>query len=475
VIAAQVAMARRLLTCAQTREIVLMLNRQSMPAIQVVVLTASADFNQLVRAAFGGARCNLSIVQGGLPRGGETLDVTDAGLVIVDLDSTKNEELWALDLLMKRIARSVPVVVVTQVLQESVPRRLVQMRIADLLVKPVAPDELLSACVRLARTPTDHESMEARIFTFMPAVGGAGATTLAIQAALTLHRTGGRKKTQSTCLVDLNLAHSACADYLDLKPQLDLGEIGRHPDRLDAQLLEVMLSRHRCGLAVVAAPSHLASMHSVNPVVVTRLLDLVSSSFENVVIDMPRTWYPWSDSVLGGSDQVFIITEATVPALRTAKQLATATSQGVGLKSPPLVIVNRFRRWLFSSGLRRADLRGALDESFGGTIPCDYSLVREAIDLGVPLQEVKRGNNIAAAIKKLILNRDSPPAAGVAERTAQATHSPRATHLGALRQTLARSPSRSTFKPEVLRGPPLAAPSRRVMPETATSSQRAVG
>ena len=47
--------------------------------------------------------------------------------------------------------------------------------------------------------------------------------------------------------------------------------------------------------------------------VVTHLLDLVSSRFDNVVIDMPRTWFPWSDSVLFGSDHVFIVAEGTVP------------------------------------------------------------------------------------------------------------------------------------------------------------------
>lgn len=383
-----------------------MLNGQTVPVIQVVVLTASADFEQLVRTAFGcGGQFSLSVVQRGLLNGGATLDVGRAGVVIVDLDSAEKDEFLALDLLMRRIAGSAPVVVVTQALHESVPRRLVQMRVADFLVKPVAAVELLSACVRVARPPTTDRPKEARIFTLMPAVGGAGVTTIAIQAALTLHRNGS-KAAQSTCLVDLNLTHSACADYLDLKPRLDLREIEPRPERLDAQLLEVMLSRHSSGLSVIAAPNSPASMHSVSPAVVTRLLDLVSSRFDNVVIDMPRIWFPWSDDALCGSDQVFIVSEATVPALRTAKQLATATSQRLGLSAPPLVIVNRFRQRLFSPGLRRADIRIALGEFFGGTIPCNHWLVREAIDRGVPLDEVKRGNNVAVAIKKLILDHD---------------------------------------------------------------------
>src|SRR5438128_1193952 len=84
-------------------------------------------------------------------------------------------------------------------------------------------------------------------------------------------------------VVDLDFQHGSCADYLDLEPRLDLGEIEGRPERLDRQLLEVMLSHHPSGLAVVAAPNRPAEMRSFDPDVVTRLLDLVSSHFDHVV------------------------------------------------------------------------------------------------------------------------------------------------------------------------------------------------
>ena len=47
-------------------------------------------------------------------------------------------------------------------------------------------------------------------------------------------------------------------------------------------------------------------------------------------------------------------------------------------------------------------------------MPNHYSLVREAIDRGVPLDEVKPGNKITAQLKKLIL----PQASGKAAKEA---------------------------------------------------------
>jgi pilus assembly protein CpaE len=285
------------------------------------------------------------------------------------------------------------------------------MRVADFLVKPISPIELVRTCARVAKGPTTSEATEAQIYTFLPAVGGAGVTTLAVQSAMILLNSGPRGRA-STCLVDLDFQHGACADYLDLEPRLNIGEIEPRPERLDRQLLEVMLSHHPSGLAVVAAPNRPAEMRSFDPDVVTRLLDLVSSNFDYVVFDMPRTWFSWTDSVLLGSNRLFIISEMTVPGLRHAKQLVEAVRERLGDGPQPQVIVNRFEQRMFSSGLRKSDIEQVLGDAFAACIPNHYSLVREAIDRGIPLDEVKPGNKITAQLRKLILPQPVAKAAG---------------------------------------------------------------
>src|SRR6185312_9907251 len=109
-------------------------------------------------------------------------------------------------------------------------------------------------CARVARA-AGTETAEAQIYSFIPAVGGAGVTTLAIQTALLLLQSGGQRARPTTCLVDLDFQHGACADYLDIEPRLDLKEIEPRPERLDRQLLEIMLSHHSSGLELIAAPN----------------------------------------------------------------------------------------------------------------------------------------------------------------------------------------------------------------------------
>ncbi len=381
------------------------IGRPNSPAskTQVVVLTADAGFAEHARATFGASdQIALRLVSGTLSAVDGNFDIADATVVVIDLDAGLPDEMQALEDLTARVGAWPPIVVVTQAFDESVARTLLKMRVADFLVKPVAPVELVRTCARAANAPTTAEATEAQIYTFLPAAGGVGVTTLAVQSAMILLKSDQRGKS-STCLVDLDFQHGTCADYLDLEPRLNLGEIEPRPERLDRQLLEVMLSHHPSGLAVVAAPTRPAEMRSFDPDVVTRLLDLVSSHFDFVVFDMPRTWFSWTDSVLLGSNKLFIVSEMTVPGLRHAKQLVDAVRERLGDGPHPQVIINRFEQRLFSSGLRRGDIAQVLGDAFAACIPNHYGLVREAIDRGIPLDEVKPGNKITLQLKKLIV------------------------------------------------------------------------
>jgi pilus assembly protein CpaE len=297
---------------------------------QVVVITADPAFAEMVRATFGTSQqIELAVMSGTLAEVGPDIDPDAAAVVVIDLDTAPSEDLQALENLVTREGPRLPVVTVIRSVDAGLARTLLQMRVADFLVKPVSPAELVRTCARVAKGPSATSATQSQIYSFLPTAGGAGVTTLAIQSALILLNSSARGKS-STCLVDLDFQHGACADYLDIEPRLNLAEIEPRPDRLDRQLLEVMLSHHASGLAVVAAPHHLAEMRSFDPDVVTRLLDLVSSNFDYVVFDMPRTWFSWTDSVLLGSDNLFIVCEMTVPGLRHAKRLVEAIQERLG-------------------------------------------------------------------------------------------------------------------------------------------------
>src|SRR5271169_4049946 len=160
---------------------------------RVVVLTADAEFDRSARATFGASSAiELTIVAGRIAELGDTLDVANATVVVIDLDAGSGEEMAALTRLMARVRAWPPVVAVTQSFDENVARTLLQMRVADFLVKPVAAIDLVRACARVSQAHVAGAApTEAQICTFLPAVGGAGVTTLAVQTAMILLNSGG--------------------------------------------------------------------------------------------------------------------------------------------------------------------------------------------------------------------------------------------------------------------------------------------
>lgn len=369
---------------------------------RVVLVSTDKLFAQDVRAAFAQSETiQLVTVERTLAELRGEIQESGCSAVIVDMDAARLEEIEALQRITRRLEGRTPIVVVTQEFSAAAVRILVQLQVADFLVKPITTADLVRSCIRALQGPGRDENTESQIYTFMPAAGGVGTTTLALQTAFQLHHSVTRGA--STCVVDLNFQQGACAEYLDLEPRFDITEIENQPERLDRQLLDVMLSKHASGLCVLAAPAKPSELRSFNTDVVVRMLDLVSAYFDNVVIDMPRTWFPWTETVVLGSNKLYIVAEMTVPCLRHAQRLIQAIYETAGKEVKPNVILNRFEQRMFDTGIKQGDVQDVLREHFVGGISNNYRLVREAVDRGVPLQEIDPNANVIQDLKKIIL------------------------------------------------------------------------
>lgn len=369
---------------------------------KVLLVTRDTAFAQSAAAAFGNdPRIELLVAADGLVSAEPKVRTDRIAAAIVDYDTADAEETAAFERLARRLDHAVPIIAIPSAFDLTLARRYLKMRVGDFLIRPVATADLVRSVGRALAGAGDGEPVHSHIYTFMPAAGGVGVTTLAVATAFILGTDEGRDPS-SVCLVDLNFQNGACADFIDVAPSLNLDEIEQRPERLDRQLLEVMLSHHESGIALLAAPNAPSEMRSFDPEMVTRLLDLASAYFDVVIIDLPRTWFSWTDNVLIGSDDLFIVSEMTVPGLRQTQRLIGAINERVPEQVAPKVIINRFEQRLFDSGLRETDVGKALGPSLCGTIPNNYRLVREAIDRGVPLDAVRKGNDVSTSLRTIL-------------------------------------------------------------------------
>ncbi|TCD12385.1 AAA family ATPase [Oricola cellulosilytica] len=369
---------------------------------RIVLVSTDKQFIASTQSAFSASDAiKLVVIEKPVAELHNEAQEAEAGAVIVDLGESTLENLEALQRITRRLTDRVPVIVVAGSHDAAMVRVIVQLRVSDFLIKPVTTTDLVRSCIRALKGMDKHDAGDADISTFMPAGGGVGNTTIALQTAFLLHRSATRAA--STCVVDLNFQHGSCTEYLDLEPRFNIAEIENQVDRLDRQLLDALLSKHDSGLAVLAAPNSPAEMRSFDADVVIRVLDLVSAYFDNVVIDMPRTWFPWTELVLRGSNNVFITAEMTVPCLRHTQRLLHAIETEVGKDIKPRVIINRYAPGGADGGVRSSDVEDVLGDRFAGGIANNYKLVREAVDRGVPLNEVDPHANVVQDLKRIIL------------------------------------------------------------------------
>jgi pilus assembly protein CpaE len=363
--------------------------------IHVTLVTPDRELERSLAAEFEHEpRLELRTVHGALHNHVQQI-LSDEGsaVVIVEIDPANNDDLAALQQMREADGGRLPVIVLTEKLYASTARQLLQLQVLDWIPKPLNTQEVVKACKRAMRaTRSAALDQGATCYAFIGAAGGVGTTILAIESAFLLARRS--RKFERTCLIDLDFQSGMVAQYLNVAPNLQLEEIVSSPDRLDRQLLDVMLSRHESGLAVLAAPNSLTAYPNTNSAAVTRLLDLASANFDVVVMDLPRAWQPWSRDILVGSNRIFIVTEMTVPGLRHARVLADRFDEICGTNLGLGVIINKRKTRIFGQYLKRGDALQVLGERFGGFVSANDNLVREAIDRGVPLFQLDKSNRV---------------------------------------------------------------------------------
>lgn len=333
--------------------------------------------------------------------GGEIRELSCDALVI-DMDASNVEDFEQLQKIRRMAGPQCALVVIASNFNPAAARILIQLKVTDFLVKPVQTSDLVRSCNNALKQPGEEAQVEPQFLTFMPASGGVGTTSIALETAQILNK-HGRHNGRTTCVVDLNFQQGSCAEYLDIEPRFDITEIENAPERLDRQLLDVMLSRHSSGLSVIAAPNQPSEMRSFKSALVVRLLDLVSAYFDYVVIDLPRIWFPWTETVMMGSNRLFIVADMTVPSIRNARRLVDVIEKKAGRQVNMKVLVNRMERRASNSGLNVSDVEQALGGYYGGGLPNNYRLVRDAVDHGRPLEDIEPGNNVTTELTRIVL------------------------------------------------------------------------
>jgi pilus assembly protein CpaE len=243
---------------------------------------------------------------------------------------------------------------------------------------------LLEAFTRFSAARSKSRSTgKARVFTVINAKGGSGATTLAVNTAVALQAHG------QTILVDFSpIGHAAL--HLNARPTFSVMDALQNLHRMDASLLEGLMTSTKDGLHLLAGPQQ---PYTTAPAAaeLARLFDLLVSHYRYVVVDCSGRLDQTTRLLSDLSNVVLMVAQTDVVSLWSAGRIRSFLEEGNGRKHLRLVM-NRYKK---IPGFSEEDVERATNVKILWKVPNNYQLIAPAIDKGTPVagadsQEVSR-------------------------------------------------------------------------------------
>jgi pilus assembly protein CpaE len=320
-------------------------------------------------------------------------------LVLIEAGAADPGRLTAVIGALAQIPEPPAVILVGANLPAALARALFRLKRSDVLDAPLNPADLARCVSGLFADAAAASGHRSQCWSVISAVGGAGGTMLSIELAATL---AGRTLGDRVALFDLNLADGAAAAYLGAAPNMHLADASAAPDRIDAALLDAFSLRAPGGFDLFACPRDPYAFAKVTPAAVCRLLEVACQVYDWVVVDMPRHRHSWTVDVLGGSDELLVVSELTVPALLAARDLVAEMEAEIEDARTPRIILNRMASRMFGPAPSKAEAEKALGRKVAGMITSDWEAAACSANLGGPIGHHRPRSRIVKDVAVLV-------------------------------------------------------------------------
>lgn len=239
------------------------------------------------------------------------------------------------------------------------------------------------------RQKLQRSSGSARVSTFVNAKSGSGATTLAVNTATLLQQAQG-----SVALVDFATLGNAQI-HLNVRPNFGLIDALQNMHRLDASMLENLMTPCAGGLHLLAGPQQ-PMLEPPTPAELARLFDLLVSNYRHVVVDCSSRLDSAVRLITDLSNRVLLVAQPDLVCFWSAKQIRPFLTDGAPSDKISLVL-NRYKK---IPGFSDEDMEKATASKIFWKVPNQHLAVAPAIEKGTPVV-LQEGLEVSKAIRGL--------------------------------------------------------------------------
>jgi len=254
--------------------------------------------------------------------------------------------------------------------------------VKEFLPQPLTRQDVEPALARFEERFTckssDLEMYAGRVIAVIGVRGGVGTSTVTTNLAVSAQQA----RQESVALVDLDVHGGELGLLLDLPASQGLTHLTKDISRLDETILRSTLVRHSSGLQFLASGCEAYDDFKLAPGSMMRVLALLRSIHRHVFIDCGHILDPAVREVLDSADQIIMVTELSLPAIRRTKRLLEVLRAAQFPSSKVALVVNRYEK---DQKDLMVETEALLGVHMAGLIPNDYGTASEAINHGKPL------------------------------------------------------------------------------------------
>jgi len=192
-------------------------------------------------------------------------------------------------------------------------------------------------------------------------------------------------------------------------PPQGIAEALSAPDRLDAVMLDRLLTKCSEHLSLFASAGSLDRQIDVEQKSVEKIIDTLKQSTPSVIIDLPHLWSPWVKHTLETADEIIITAMPDLANLRNAKSIIDLLRSSRRNDVQPRLIINQVgtpKRPEISP----EDFAKSLDLTPTLVLPFEPQVFGQAANNGQMINELRSNTKIAEGFQHLaqiITNRAS--------------------------------------------------------------------
>ncbi len=253
----------------------------------------------------------------------------------------------------------------------------------DYLVKPFHPAELFARIkgLLLRFEPKDllvGRPPLGRVLACYGAKGGVGTTTIAINTAITLHRSLGRK----VCLIDANLQFGDHRVFLDLGlDRKSIIDVVTAPN-IDVDLIRNVVVRHDSGIDLLLAPPSPEQAELVTKEHLAQILEALRGIYDYIVVDVDKRLDDLNLGTFDAAEQLFIVMTADLSSLKNVR-LVLETLRHIGYDDSRIrLVLNRSNAF---TGINVRNAETALKRPIDHQVVNEYRGAISALNSGSPV------------------------------------------------------------------------------------------